>query len=154
MLIAANYSLKQRYGKSIEDFAEGRFTKHFDDQAGVEPEQYWKERYTEMKDQLDVFNTLKNKESTNSDIAGLKVGKEEQLRNFAEREKAEKKALEEYAEKARNEIIEEVYPNPSDELKSREQQVKERYWKQDLNKTELPDPNISETKQDESKKKD
>ncbi len=157
MLIAANYSLKQRYGKSIEDFAESRFSKNLDDQAGVEPDQYWKERYTEMKDQLDVFNALKENENTNGDIAGLKVGKEEQLRNFAEREKAEKKALEDYAEKARNEIIEEVYPNPSDELKSREQQVKDQYWKQDINKTELPDPNRpadNEDNKDESKKKD
>ena len=35
-----------------------------------------------------------------------------QKKKFEQREKDEQKALEEYAEKARQEIIEEVYPNP------------------------------------------
>lgn len=159
MLIAANYSLKQRYGKSIEDFAESRFNRNLDDQAGVEPDQYWKERYDEMKGQLDVFNALKDKENANGEISGVKPGREEQLKNFAEREKAEKQALEDYAKKHQEEeIVDPLYedglPEFLKEDSSREQQVKEQYWKQDIQKDELPDPDKSESNEDESKKKD
>lgn len=159
MLIAANYSLKQRYGKSIEDFAESRFNKNVDDQAGVEPDQYWKERYDEMKGQLDVFNALKDKENANGEISGVKPGREEQLKNFAEREKAEKQALEDYAKKhQKEEIVDPLYedrlPEFPKEDSSREQQVKEQYWKQDIQKDELPDPDKAESNEDESKKKD
>lgn len=159
MLIAANYSLKQRYGKSIEDFAESRFNKD----SGVEPDAYWKERYEEMQQQLDRFNHLKEQQESVQEPV-QEQSKEEQLEKFRKREEAEKKALEEYAEKARQEIIEEVYPNPDDyerqyreedlndnpELeKSREDEVKEQYWKKDIDKDELPDPD-----NDQSKKKD
>ena len=159
MLIAANYSLKQRYGKRIEDFAESRFNRNLDDQVGVEPDQYWKERYDEMKGQLDVFNALKDKENANGEISGVKPGREEQLKNFAEREKAEKQALEDYAKKHQEEeIVDPLYedglPEFLKEDSSREQQVKEQYWKQDIQKDELPDPDKSESNEDESKKKD
>tara|TARA_B100000989_G_C19520116_1_gene463736 strand:- start:23 stop:1591 length:1569 start_codon:yes stop_codon:yes gene_type:complete len=120
LLIAANYNLKQRYGKSIEDFADKGFTK---DDSGVEPDEYWKERYEDMQDQLERFNHLKDQEDTgdikedkrNNDADMLAAGyslDEIQKKKFEQREKDEQKALEEYAEKARQEIIEEVYPNP------------------------------------------
>jgi hypothetical protein len=121
-LIAANYNLKQRYGKSIEDFADRGFKK---DDSGVEPEAYWKERYEDMQDQLERFNHLKDQEDEDKDpkdegkrnidsdmlAAGYSLD-EIQKKKFEQREKDEQKALEEYAEKARQEIIEEVYPNP------------------------------------------
>ena len=122
LLIAANYNLKQRYGKSIEDFADRGFKK---DDSGVEPEAYWKERYEDMQDQLERFNHLKDQEDEDKDqkdegkrnmdsdmlAAGYSLD-EIQKKKFEQREKDEQKALEEYAEKARQEIIEEVYPNP------------------------------------------
>ena len=58
LLIAANYSITRRFGKSIEDFAEQKFDKSTDN-TGVEPDQYWKERYQDMQDQLDRFNKYK-----------------------------------------------------------------------------------------------
>jgi hypothetical protein len=58
LLIAANYSITKRFGKSIEDFAEQKFDKSTDN-TGVEPDQYWKERYQDMQDQLDRFNKYK-----------------------------------------------------------------------------------------------
>jgi hypothetical protein len=183
MLIAANYSLKKRYGKSIEDFAEHKFNKN---DSGVEPDAYWKERYEDMQEQLERFNQLKEQEDDTKidedkradkieknegyDIGNVKVTyddlkfDESQIEKFEKREQEEKKSLEEYAEKARQEIIEEVYPNPDDyehqyreedlddkpELqKSREDEVKEQYWKKDIDKDELPDPD-----KNESKKKD
>ena len=140
LLIAANYNLKQRYGKSIEDFADRGFKK---DDSGVEPDAYWKERYEDMQDQLERFNHLKDQEDDDKveedkraekiqknegyNIGDIKVSydnvdsemlaagyslDEIQKKKFEQREKDEQKALEEYAEKARQEIIEEVYPNP------------------------------------------
>ena len=140
LLIAANYNLKQRYGKSIEDFADKGFKK---DDSGVEPDAYWKERYEDMQDQLERFNHLKDQEDedkVDEDKRAEKIQKNEgynigdikvsydnvdsemlaagysldeiQKKKFEQREKDEQKALEEYAEKARQEIIEEVYPNP------------------------------------------
>jgi hypothetical protein len=131
LLIAANYNLKQRYGKSLEDFADKGFKK---DDSGVEPDAYWKERYEDMQDQLERFNHLKDQEDEDKvdedkraekieknkgyDIGDIKVTyddlnfDESQIEKFKQREKDEQKALEEYAEKARQEIIEEVYPNP------------------------------------------
>jgi hypothetical protein len=116
-----------------------------------------------MQQQLDRFNHLKEQQESVQEPV-QEQSKEEQLEKFRKREEAEKKALEEYAEKARQEIIEEVYPNPDDyerqyreedlndkpELeKSREDEVKEQYWKKDIDKDELPDPD-----NDQSKKKD
>ena len=140
LLIAANYNLKQRYGKSLEDFADRGFKK---DDSGVEPDAYWKERYEDMQDQLERFNHLKDQEDDDKveedkraekiqknegyNIGDIKVSydnvdsemlaagyslDEIQKKKFEQREKDEQKALEEYAEKARQEIIEEVYPNP------------------------------------------
>ena len=140
LLIAANYNLKQRYGKSLEDFADKGFKK---DDSGVEPDAYWKERYEDMQDQLQRFNHLKDQEDedkVDEDKRAEKIQKNEgynigdikvsydnvdsemlaagysldeiQKKKFEQREKDEQKALEEYAEKARQEIIEEVYPNP------------------------------------------
>ena len=140
LLIAANYNLKQRYGKSLEDFADKGFKK---DDSGVEPDAYWKERYEDMQDQLERFNHLKDQEDedkVDEDKRAEKIQKNEgynigdikvsydnvdsemlaagysldeiQKKKFEQREKDEQKALEEYAEKARQEIIEEVYPNP------------------------------------------
>ena len=140
LLIAANYKLKQRYGKSLEDFADKGFKK---DDSGVEPDAYWKERYEDMQDQLERFNHLKDQEDedkVDEDKRAEKIQKNEgynigdikvsydnvdsemlaagysldeiQKKKFEQREKDEQKALEEYAEKARQEIIEEVYPNP------------------------------------------
>ena len=148
LLIAANYNLKQRYGKSLEDFADKGFKK---DDSGVEPDAYWKERYEDMQDQLERFNHLKDQEDEDKvdedkraekieknegyNIGNIKVSYDDavghhrlnvdsemlaagysldeiQKKKFEQREKDEQKALEEYAEKARQEIIEEVYPNP------------------------------------------
>ena len=134
LLIAANYNLKQRYGKSIEDFADSKLK--FKDDSGVEPNEYWKERYEDMQEQLERFNQLKDQEDESKieedkradkieknegyDISNIKVTyddlkfDESQVEKFKQREKEEQKALEEYAEKARQEIIEEVYPNPDE----------------------------------------
>ena len=134
LLIAANYNLKQRYGKSIEDFADSKLK--FKDNSGVEPNEYWKERYEDMQEQLERFNQLKDQEDESKieedkradkieknegyDISNIKVTyddlkfDESQIEKFKQREKEEQKALEEYAEKARQEIIEEVYPNPDE----------------------------------------
>ena len=128
LLIAANYSITKRFGRSIEDLAEHKFSKT-NDTTGVEPDQYWKERYQDMKDQLDRFNkykqtevqpenlddidlepTLDNKfsgvednikdfESGNSHIRDL----QKQIDVFKQREIDEKKALEDYANKAKAE---------------------------------------------------
>ena len=129
LLIAANYSITKRFGKSIEDLAENKFAKTHDT-TGVEPDEYWKERYQDMKDQLDRFNKyketeevqpenlddidigsppddefgrvgddLKEFESGNSHIRDL----QKQIDVFKQREIDEQKALEDYANKAKAE---------------------------------------------------
>ena len=148
MLIAANYSLKQRYGKSIEDFAESRFNKD----SGLEPDAYWKERYEDMQDQLERFNQLKEQEETASEPVEPVETEEEKLERFAKREEQEKKDLENYARQYREEDLDD-----KPELdKSKQQQVAEQYWKQDLHRDNLPDPDkqAEQPEQDESKKKD
>jgi len=182
LLIAANYNLKQRYGKSLEDFADRGFKK---DDTGVEPDAYWKERYEDMQDQLQRFNQLKDQEDDGKveedkradkiqknegyDIGDIKVTyddlkfDESQIEKFKQRELEEKKALEQYAEKARQEIIEEVYPNPDekegfdeDEVKYDMDPVVNPEWSETLpEKVEtVKEPKLPETKVEEVEVKD
>jgi len=127
LLIAANYNLKQRYGKSLEDFADQKFK--FKDDAGVEPDQYWKERYEDMQEQLERFNILKEQEDAGSlkqdvnedskynqdisvsyDIGEVQDSQKAQEERFKLREEQEKQALEEYSRKARLEdSLDDIY---------------------------------------------
>ena len=175
LLIAANYNLKQRYGKSLEDFADSKLK--FKDDSGVEPNEYWKERYENMQEQLERFNQLKDQEDESKieedkradkieknegyDISNIKVTyddlkfDESQVEKFKQREKEEQKALEEYAEKARQEIIEEVYPNPDEkeEKKSLEDPLDDIHAIQIKDDLET-DTDTEEDDSTESKKKD
>lgn len=152
LLIAANYSITKRFGRSIEDLAEKRFEK--DPDVGVEPDVYWKERFEDMQDQLDRFNQYKQDEEIKEDTSdktpmGRRIPKEdddnfesgnshirklqEQVDKFKQRELEEKEALEEYARKAREEdeedkklfdYIEENNPNLEEDLKEVEEEIK------------------------------
>ena len=152
LLIAANYSITRRFGRSIEDLAEKRFEK--DPDVGVEPDVYWKERFQDMQDQLDRFNQYKQDEEIKEDTSdktpmGRRIPNEddedfesgnshirklqEQVDRFKQREIEEKQALEEYARKAREEdeedkklfdYIEENNPNLEEDLKEVEEEIK------------------------------
>ena len=180
LLIAANYSITRRFGKSIEDFAEQKFDKSTDN-TGVEPDQYWKERYQDMQDQLDRFNKYKEAdeldeqqeqaradkisknvppeiddkstetdttenidpdvrtfESGNSHIRNL----EKQIDSFKQREIEERKALEEYSRKAREEDNEEELQT---DLKDVEEKIKE-------DQPILEDENTEDDSEDSKKK--
>jgi hypothetical protein len=114
--------------------------------GGVTPDSYWKERYEDMQSQLDEFNKLKEQQDTQKaqeDVRAEKIQAnpridlpsvsdqldmdysitEEQKEDFKKREEAEKKKLEEIAQQAREEIIEEVYPMPdvSTDVESRKE---------------------------------
>jgi hypothetical protein len=128
LLIAANFTLKRKFGKSFEEVIglDGPSNTN----TGVDAPTYWKDRFEDMQSQLDQFNALKENEETktpdqsfsasytvtpeanyNEDVTvtfsdDLDItSKEEQLEKFKQREKEEKEALEEYSRKAREEDI-------------------------------------------------
>jgi len=193
LLIAANYSITKRFGKSIEDLAEHKFAKA-NDNTGVEPDEYWKERYQDMKDQLDRFNKYKETEdeqpdsnpivdgfdpaevegyeefnkkydesSPIDDIKDFESGNshirdlQKQIDVFKQREIDEKKALEDYAKKAReedNDWQEEVVHDMELEkdLKEVEEKVKEDQPILD-DPTKVEDIQVNDLSDDEVKKK-
>ena len=57
LLIAANFSLKRRFGSDMEEMIEGKF-------GGGKLDDYWKDRYKDMKDDLSRFNVQKEQEET------------------------------------------------------------------------------------------
>lgn len=193
LLIAANYSITKRFGKSIEDLAEHKFAKA-NDNTGVEPDEYWKERYQDMKDQLDRFNKYKETEdeqpdsnpivdgfdpaevegyeefnkkydesSPIDDIKDFESGNshirdlQKQIDVFKQREIDEKKALEDYAKKAReedNDWQDEVVHDMELEkdLKEVEEKVKEDQPILD-DPTKVEDIQVNDLSDDEVKKK-
>jgi len=61
LLIAANYSLRQRFGKGFGDIAEDKL-------GGSKLDDYWKDRYQSMKDDLGRFNEQKSNEDVAVDM--------------------------------------------------------------------------------------
>tara|TARA_A100001011_G_scaffold368649_1_gene423163 strand:+ start:9150 stop:10862 length:1713 start_codon:yes stop_codon:yes gene_type:complete len=55
LLIAANFSLKRRFGSDMEEMIEGKF-------GGGKLDDYWKDRYKDMKDDLSRFNKQKEQQ--------------------------------------------------------------------------------------------
>lgn len=55
LLIAANFSLKRRFGSDMEEMLEGKF-------GGGKLDDYWKDRYQNMKEDLSRFNEKKAEE--------------------------------------------------------------------------------------------
>ena len=53
LLIAANFSLKRRFGSDMEEMLEGKF-------GGGKLDDYWKDRYQDMKQDLSRFNEKKS----------------------------------------------------------------------------------------------
>lgn len=149
LLIAANFTFKQRYGKSFEEMVGVPGPSGLP--GGVTPDSYWKERYEDMQSQLDEFNKLKehkdneqqqeiNRAQKIQDNPGVDYSidysiTDEQKEVFKKREEAEKKKLEEIAQQARQEIIEEVYPMPNDDNQS-------NWQSEDIEIKDLSDPDL------------
>ncbi len=60
LLIAANFSLKRRFGSDMEELIENKF-------GGAKLDDYWKNRYEDMKEDLSRFNKQKEQEDTEQD---------------------------------------------------------------------------------------
>ncbi len=61
LLIAANFSLKRRFGRDMEEMIEGKF-------SGGKLDDYWKDRYQNMKEDLSRFNVQKEQAETSEDM--------------------------------------------------------------------------------------
>lgn len=57
LLIAANFSIKRRFGSNMEEMIEGKF-------GGGKLDDYWKSRYQDMKQDLSRFNDHKVEQDT------------------------------------------------------------------------------------------
>tara|TARA_Y100000590_G_scaffold92893_1_gene105145 strand:+ start:9407 stop:11104 length:1698 start_codon:yes stop_codon:yes gene_type:complete len=57
LLIAANFSLKRRFGSDMEEMVEAKF-------GGGKLDDYWKDRYQDMKEDLSRFNKQKEHQDT------------------------------------------------------------------------------------------
>jgi hypothetical protein len=69
LLIAANFSLKRRFGSDMEEMVEAKF-------SGGKLDDYWKDRYQNMKEDLSRFNAEKeaNEEHENMPEATYNLG--------------------------------------------------------------------------------
>ena len=61
LLIAANYSLRRRFGKGLGDMAEDKL-------GASKLDDYWKDRYQSMRDDLSRFNEQKSNEDVAVDM--------------------------------------------------------------------------------------
>ena len=64
LLIAANFSLKRRFGRDMEEMIEGKF-------GGGKLDDYWKDRYQDMKQDLSRFNQKKDNEDVAENVESV-----------------------------------------------------------------------------------
>ena len=69
LLIAANFSLKRRFGSDMEEMIEGKF-------GGGKLDDYWKDRYQGMKEDLSRFNKQKEQEDTSQEEQSISASYE------------------------------------------------------------------------------
>ena len=69
LLIAANFSLKRRFGSDMEEMIEGKF-------SGGKLDDYWKDRYEDMKDDLSRFNKQKEQQDNTQEDQSISASYE------------------------------------------------------------------------------
>jgi hypothetical protein len=125
LLIAANFSIRRKFGVGLETMADNKLSGKLDD--------YWKERYGSMQDDLARFNDYKENENENEmPEATYELGEVDIS------PKEDQKSVDDYMDEIAYDLpeeLQEVEDDPEYGLVTDEQTDEKKYW-EDKNKEE------------------